>query len=42
MILADRCDVTRFEDRATAMANNAEWLVRLASHAAAAWEDQRS
>jgi glycerate kinase len=29
-------------DRATAMANNAEWLARLASRAAAAWEDQRS
>ena len=29
-------------DRATAMANNAEWLARLASHAATAWEDQRS
>ena len=29
-------------DRATAMANNAEWLARLASHAATAWEDQKS
>ena len=29
-------------DRATAMANNAVWLARLASHAAAAWEDPRS
>ena len=28
-------------DRATAMANNAEWLARLASHAATAWEDQK-
>jgi glycerate kinase len=28
-------------DRATAMANNAEWLARLASRAAAAWEDQK-
>jgi glycerate kinase len=29
-------------DRATAMANNAEWLARLAARAAAAWEDQSS
>ncbi len=28
-------------DRATAMANNAEWLARLAAHAATAWEDKR-
>jgi glycerate kinase len=26
-------------DRATAMANNAEWLARLASHAASQWKD---
>jgi glycerate kinase len=26
-------------DRATAMANNAEWLARLAAHAASQWKD---
>jgi hypothetical protein len=26
-------------DRATAMANNAEWLARLATHAASQWKD---